>query len=156
MPARPPGTSAASTTVTSWPRPARWQAALRPPRPAPTTTTRREGGAGARPGGAAARRPGGATSAVPVEGQLGELLQRRPGRAGEARDGPQRPVVLGLDQRLDRRQRPRRRHHAAAAVGGGLVEVGVAEGTGQEAATVVVGQAQGPQHQEGALALAEV
>ena len=38
-PARPPGLGSRSTTVTSWPRPARWQAAASPARPAPITTT---------------------------------------------------------------------------------------------------------------------
>src|SRR5947208_8566406 len=42
-PARPPGTDSRSTTTTSWPRPARWHAADRPPRPAPTTTVRTRG-----------------------------------------------------------------------------------------------------------------
>ena len=38
-PARPPGMSSRSTTVTSYPRPVRWQAAASPDRPAPMTTT---------------------------------------------------------------------------------------------------------------------
>ena len=40
-PARPPGRSPRSTTSTSQPRPARWQAADSPPSPAPMTTARR-------------------------------------------------------------------------------------------------------------------
>src|SRR5919199_509536 len=38
-PARPPGTSSRSRTITSWPLPVRWQAADNPPNPAPTTAT---------------------------------------------------------------------------------------------------------------------
>ena len=40
-PARPPGRSSRSMTSTCQPRPARWHAADRPPRPAPMTTARR-------------------------------------------------------------------------------------------------------------------